>query len=161
MVHTVNFANERTVSDYIHVPTSISALPGEYLRYFLLSHTTTIHCQSHTKQWLPTSSLFSTKWPLCGRNTIADQCRDIRYSPPIMKDSHFIAHPSLIVCLKHFWGYVIHWVGNLTEEKSLCLQWDLRFDHFCSQRKLKIYSSNFSLFSPAFNDDATNYITVW
>jgi hypothetical protein len=35
MVHTVNFVNEETIPDYIHVRASISVLPGEFLRYFL------------------------------------------------------------------------------------------------------------------------------
>jgi hypothetical protein len=61
MVHIVNFVYEEILPDYIHIPASISALPGEYLRYFPLSHVTTIHYQSHTKQWRPTSTLIHYK----------------------------------------------------------------------------------------------------
>jgi hypothetical protein len=61
MVHTVDFVNEETASDYIHVPASISALPGEYLRYFLFPRDNNIHCVSHTKQWRRKSTLVRYK----------------------------------------------------------------------------------------------------
>jgi hypothetical protein len=45
-------------------------------------------------------------------------------------------------CSKLLWGYVITWVANLTEEKSLCVQQDFRYGDLCSHRVLKIDSSD-------------------
>jgi hypothetical protein len=50
---------------------------------------------------------------------------------------------STIVSLKDLWGYIILWVGNLTEKKSLCVQWDLHYGYFGSHGMLKIEYNHF------------------
>jgi hypothetical protein len=47
------------------------------------------------------------------------------------------------------------WVGNLTEEKSLCVEWDLPYGDFGSHRVLKINIWQL------FNDGATIGVTRW
>jgi hypothetical protein len=67
-----------------------------------------------------------------------------------------------IVRLKHFWGYVIPWVANRTEEKSLCVQRDFRYGDFGSHRVLRIGSRNFIMmmlrFTSLSDDDAVSKI---
>jgi hypothetical protein len=61
-----------------------------------------------------------------------------------------MVHPALIVGLKHLRGYVIHWIGNITEEKSRMFNRISGLTVFVPQRTLKMDSSNFLAYIPYF-----------
>jgi hypothetical protein len=50
-----------------------------------------------------------------------------------------------ILCLKHLWAHAMPRVGNLTEEKSLCVDLDLIYGDFGSHPVSKMRCSNFLL----------------
>jgi hypothetical protein len=60
-------------------------------------------------------------------------------------------------CSKHLWVYVILSVGNLTEEKSLCVQRDLRYESFNSRYMLKIGYKDILMMMYASSTSLSNY----
>lgn len=47
------------------------------------------------------------------------------------------------LCQKHLWGYIVPWVGNLSEKNYLYVELNLQYHNFCSHCIWKIDSSNF------------------